>query len=120
MTKVGLVSMLTACSDILKDRRVSPVWPGSPWIPWLPVMDRRRLAVDMYSAVPSYLQLAGHLREAITSGEIAPGEALPSLAAMVTETGLSMSTVQRAVRVLAGEGLVVTVPGRGIYAAPQE
>ena len=85
----------------------------------LPV-DRRRLTVDMYARVPSYLQLAGHLRDMITSGEITPGEALPSLAQMVTETGLSMSTVQRAVRVLAGEGLVVTVPGRGIFPAPRE
>ena len=82
-------------------------------------MTRRRLAVDMYSRVPSYVQLADQLREAITAGEIGPGEALPSLAAMVTETGLSMSTVQRAVRVLLGEGLVVTVPGRGIFAAPR-
>jgi len=56
----------------------------------------------------------------ITSGEIGPGEALPSLAQMVTETGLSMSTVQRAVRVLVGEGLVVTVPGRAIFAAPRD
>ena len=82
-------------------------------------MNRRRLVVDMYARTPSYLQLADHLREAITAGEIAPGEALPSLAQMVQETGLSMSTVQRAVRVLAGEGLVVTVPGRGIFPAPR-
>ena len=83
-------------------------------------MDRRRLVVDMYARVPSYVQLSDQLREAITAGEIAPGEALPSLAAMVTETGLSMSTVQRAVRVLAGEGLVATVPGRGIFVAPRD
>jgi DNA-binding transcriptional regulator YhcF (GntR family) len=56
----------------------------------------------------------------IISGEIGPGEALPSLAQMVTETGLSMSTVQRAVRVLVGEGLVVTVPGRGMFAAARD
>jgi DNA-binding GntR family transcriptional regulator len=39
---------------------------------------------------------------------------------MVTETGLSMSTVQRAVRVLVSEGLVVTVPGRGMFAAARD
>lgn len=78
----------------------------------------RRLAIDFRSPEPSYKQLADQLRAAITSGEIGPGEALPSLAQMVTETALSMSTVQRAVKVLAGEGLVVAVPGRGVYAAP--
>ena len=80
----------------------------------------RRLRVDFRAPEPSYKQLADQLRAMITSGEIGPGEALPSLAAMVTETGLSMSTVQRAVRVLVGEGLVATVPGRGIYAAPRD
>ena len=75
----------------------------------------RRLTIDMYSRIPSYVQLAGQLRDMITAGEIGPGEALPSLSQMVTETGLSMSTVQRAVRVLASEGLVVTVPGRGVF-----
>ena len=77
----------------------------------------RRLAIDFRSSEPSYKQLSDQLRDAITSGEIGPGEALPSLAAMVTETALSMSTVQRAVKVLVEDGLVVTVPGRGIYAA---
>jgi len=81
---------------------------------------KRRLYIDFRSAVPSYVQLADQLRAAILSGEIGPGDALPSRTRIVTETGLSMSTVQRAVRVLAGEGLVVRVPGRGVYAAPRE
>ena len=80
----------------------------------------RRLHMDIRSPVPSYKQLANQLRDMIISGEIGPDEALPSLAQMVTETGLSMSTIQRAVRVLVGEGLVVTVPGRGIFVAPRD
>ena len=80
----------------------------------------RRLRVDFRASEPSYKQLSDQLRDMITSGEIGPGEALPSLAQMVTETGLSMSTVQRAVRVLVGEGLVVTVPGRGMFAAARD
>jgi len=79
----------------------------------------RRLRIDFRSPEPSYKQLADQLRDAISSGEISPGEALPSLSQMVTETGLSMSTVQRAVRVLVGEGLVVGVPGRGLFAGPR-
>jgi len=81
---------------------------------------KRRLRIDFRSPEPSYKQLADQLRNAITTGEIGPGEALPSRTQMVTETKLSMSTVQRAVRVLAGEGLVVSVPGRGIFAAPKD
>ena len=80
----------------------------------------RRLCIDFRSSEPSYKQLSNQLRDMIISGEIGPGEALPSLAQMVTETGLSMSTVQRAVRVLVSEGLVVTVPGRGMFAAARD
>ena len=79
----------------------------------------RPLTVDLRSPVPSYEQLADQLREAITSGEIGPDEALPSLKRMVQETGLSMSTVQHAVKVLAEEGLVYSVGGRGTFAAPK-
>ncbi len=79
----------------------------------------RPLVINMRSPVPSYLQLAGQLRDAITTGEIGPDEPLPSQRRMVQETGLGMSTVQRAVRVLIEEGLVVSVPGRGVFVAPQ-
>ncbi len=79
----------------------------------------RRLVINFRSPVPSYLQLAGQLREAIVSGEIGPDEMLPSQRRMMQETGLGMSTVQRAVKVLIEEGLVVSVPGRGVFVAPQ-
>ena len=82
-------------------------------------MNRRRLVIDFRSPTPSYLQLAGQLREMITTGEIGPDEALPSLKRMIQETGLAQSTVQRAVKVLAEEGLVVRVPGRGVYVSPR-
>ncbi len=80
----------------------------------------RPLTVDTRSAIPSYVQLASLLRDAIMSGEIGPHEALPSLQRMVQETGLSMVTVRHAVRVLVEEGLVYSVPGWGTFAAPGE
>ena len=55
----------------------------------------------------------------ITTGEIGADEALPSLKRMIQETGLAQSTVQKAVRRLIEEGLVVSVPGRGVYVAPR-
>jgi len=36
------------------------------------------------------------------------------------ETGLSVQTVRRAIAVLADEGWVVVVPGRGTYAAEKQ
>jgi len=75
------------------------------------------LVIDLRSPEPSYRQLAGKLRAAIESGEIGPGEPLPSLSYLVQETGLAGNTVRKAIGVLADEGLVVTVQGRGTYAA---
>lgn len=83
----------------------------------------KRLVIDVRSPEPSYQQLARQLRDAITSGEIAPDGELPSIQYMVGETGLAVGTVRRAVAVLIEEGLAYTVPGRGTYAgkpgAPQ-
>jgi GntR family transcriptional regulator len=76
---------------------------------------RVSIKIDLRSREPSYLQLAGILRERIESGEIAADEALPSITYLVQETGLAVGTVRKAVKVLADEGLVVTVPGRGSY-----
>jgi len=76
---------------------------------------RMPIRIDLRSREPSYLQLAAALRERIESGEIPPEEALPSITYLVQETGLAVGTVRKAIKVLADEGLVVTVPGRGSF-----
>ncbi len=76
---------------------------------------RMPIKIDLRSREPSYLQLAAALRERIESGEIPPEEALPSITYLVQETGLAVGTVRKAIKVLADEGLVVTVPGRGSF-----
>jgi DNA-binding GntR family transcriptional regulator len=40
---------------------------------------------------------------------------LPTIDQVVRETGLSPMTIRRAVKVLAAEGLVEVVPGRGSF-----
>jgi GntR family transcriptional regulator len=75
------------------------------------------LVIDTHSPEPSYQQLARQLRERITSGKIAPRDALPSIQYMVQETGLAVGTIRRAIDVLVREGYAYTVPGRGTFAA---
>ena len=74
------------------------------------------IKIDTFSREPSYLQLAAILRARIESGEIPPEGALPSITYLVQETGLAVGTVRKAIKVLADEGLIVTVPGRGSFA----
>ena len=76
-----------------------------------------RLVIDQHAPEPSYLQLAGQLRDRIRDGRIGPRELLPSITSMVGETGLAVNTVRHAVQVLIDEGYAYTVPGRGTFAA---
>jgi GntR family transcriptional regulator len=75
--------------------------------------------IDHGGAEFPYRQLAAHLRERITSGEYPAGRKLPSIIELQGESGLSAKTVQRAIAVLAAEGLVVTVPNRGTFVTNQ-
>ncbi len=63
---------------------------------------------------PVYAQLADTLRRQIRSGELAPGQALPSERRLHEETGLGRHTIRRAVAVLRTEGLVTFVKGTGM------
>jgi len=76
-----------------------------------------RVQIDHGGPDFPYEQLAAILRQRISSGECAPGDKLPTIAAIVEETGLSPMTIRRAFRVLADEGLVRVVPGRGTFVA---
>jgi GntR family transcriptional regulator len=71
--------------------------------------------IDLYSDVPSYQQLADQLRQGIHNGTYAPHEPIPSLNRLRQETGLATNTIQKAIRLLADEGLVAVVPGRGTF-----
>lgn len=76
------------------------------------------MTIDHGAAEFPFEQLAGILRGRIESGEYAPGRKIPPLTELQGEFGLSSMTVRRAVRVLADEGLLVRVPGRGTFVAP--
>lgn len=71
--------------------------------------------IDHGAAEFPYEQLAAILRSRIASGEYAAGRKIPPLLELQEEFGLSSMTVRRAVRLLAAEGLLVLVPGRGTF-----
>ena len=71
--------------------------------------------IDHESDVFPYRQLADQLRDAIRAGEYGPGRRIPSIQALVRDTGLAVETIRRAIRVLVEEGTVYTVQGRGTF-----
>ena len=63
-----------------------------------------------------YEEIAAGIRKRILSGDLAPGDrAVESLDAAAVEYGVAVGTVREALRLLAGEGLVMTRPGKGSF-----
>jgi GntR family transcriptional regulator len=73
------------------------------------------VTIDPMTGVPIYRQLSDLLRERIARGDFPPRTPLPSAKTLTQEFGIAMGTVEKAMRVLRGEGLIVAVPGRGMY-----
>ena len=66
---------------------------------------------------PIYEQITNNLRRLIASGGIAPGERLPSVRDLATRLTINPNTIQRAYRQLEQEGYIVSLPGKGCFAA---
>lgn len=85
---------------------------------------RSMIELDRDAMTPLYVQLANVLRDRIRRGEIPVGRRLPSQAELEVETGgtVSRRTIKTALEVLADEGLVQGVQGKGVYviAVPDE
>ncbi|MFD3532924.1 TetR/AcrR family transcriptional regulator C-terminal domain-containing protein [Streptomyces sp. NPDC058664] len=68
---------------------------------------------------PPYLAIAAELRRRVRSGELAPGDRVPSTRAITREWGVAMATATKALGVLRQEGLVRAEPGVGtVVVAP--
>jgi GntR family transcriptional regulator len=60
-------------------------------------------------------KIAGDIRTAILSGELAPGVVLPSERELIAQYGTTKSTASKAIALLQAEGLVKTEFGRGTF-----
>ena len=75
------------------------------------------LVIDTSSPVPPFEQLRQQLVTMIGSGELAPGDQLPTVRRLAAELGLAPNTVARTYRVLEQSGLVRTAGRRGTVVA---
>ncbi|MCH4209225.1 GntR family transcriptional regulator [Bifidobacterium sp.] len=74
-----------------------------------------KLIISSVSGKPIYEQIKQQIRAAVLSGELAPGETLPSLRKLAKELRISVLTVTRAYNELADEGVVRNVQGKGTF-----
>lgn len=76
-------------------------------------------AVDPTDEVPVGLQLSWRLRALIQTGELGPGERLPSFRRLAEWAGVNVGTVRAAYEALEQDGLVVTRHGQGTFVAEE-
>ena len=64
---------------------------------------------------PIYAQIASQIQDAILSGELAEGEALPSIRSLANDLRISVITTKRAYAELEEAGFIDTVQGKGSF-----
>ncbi|GEL44897.1 GntR family transcriptional regulator [Cellulomonas hominis] len=77
-----------------------------------------RIAVSNSADAPLYEQVAEQIKVAVLAGELADGDALPSVRALARDLRISVITTTRAYAELEAEGFITTVPGKGAYVLP--
>lgn len=82
---------------------------------------RRGMGISMKIVIKSqgtmaiYEQIVTQLKNGIISGELKPGEAMPSIRRLASDLEVSAITTKRAYEELEKEGLVRSVAGKGFY-----
>jgi len=71
--------------------------------------------IDPRSPTPLYDQIADRIRVAVASGELRPGDPLPSVRRLASQLRVNPATVVQAYRTLEVEGFVEMRQGSGTY-----
>ena len=64
------------------------------------------LAVDFLSEMPIYMQIYEQIVMAISTGELAPGESLPSVRRLSEDIGVNIHTVNKTYAILRDDGYI--------------
>ena len=74
-----------------------------------------KIVIQPQGTLAIYEQIVNQLKNAIVTGELSAGEALPSIRALAGDLTVSVITTKRAYEDLEKEGLIRSVPGKGFY-----
>ncbi|MDO4288613.1 MAG: GntR family transcriptional regulator [Eubacterium sp.] len=77
------------------------------------------ILISNNSGKPIYEQIATQIKNKIIGGELAPGDALPSIRLLARELRISVITTKRAYSDLEQAGFIETIPGKGSFVASQ-
>ena len=73
------------------------------------------IKVDLTDHVPIYIQLMNQIKHMIATGELEPGDQLPTVRQLAADLRINFNTVARAYRLLDEENVISTQHGRGTF-----
>ena len=75
------------------------------------------ISINYKDARPIYEQIKSNICKLILSGAFPPDKKLPSVRELASQLAINPNTIQRAYRELEAAGYIVSVPGKGSFAA---
>lgn len=78
------------------------------------------ITISNSSGKPIYEQITSQIKNCIITGELQPGDALPSMRLLAKELRISVITTKRAYNDLEQEGFIETVTGKGSFVANRD
>lgn len=79
-----------------------------------------RIVIAYDKGEPIYEQMKNQIRAQILSGAAKEGEMLPSIRTVAKELRIGVITAKRAYDDLCAEGFLYSVPGKGVFVAPDK
>lgn len=77
------------------------------------------IIISNSSSKPIYEQITSQIKNLIITGELKPGEALPSMRLLAKELRISVITTKRAYEDLERDGFIESVTGKGSFVSCQ-
>ena len=75
------------------------------------------IIISQMSQIPIYEQIKEQIRKQIMSGTLVSGDMMPSIRVLAKDLGVGIITVRRAYDDLCGEGILISLQGRGVFVA---
>lgn len=75
------------------------------------------IIISNSSGKPIYEQITSQIKNMIMSGELKPGQSLPSMRLLAKELRISVITTKRAYEDLERDGFITTLVGKGSFVA---
>ncbi len=72
------------------------------------------LKLDLQSETPIYMQLKMQIIEGMATGQLAPGEPLPSVRQLAADLGINLHTVNKAYTLLKHDGFIIIHRQKGV------